>query len=85
MSLQYIIIVLDDAFDYTRHSMNSKRRFCSYRALVFWLFPNLRRRQRKPLPACLYDWVQASFPPTEDEEQFGDWEFSKFVYNEERL
>jgi len=22
--------------------------FCSYKVLIFWLFPNLHRRQRKP-------------------------------------
>ena len=27
--------------------------------------------------------VQAMFPPTDDEEEFANWQFSKFVYNED--
>ena len=38
-------------------------------------------REPKPLPACLYSYVQAMFLPTEAEEEFADWEFGKFVYD----
>jgi len=75
--------LVDDLFDEKAHSLNTKKRFCSYRFLVFWLFPDIKKGERRPLPACLYDWVQATFPPTEDEEEFAEWMFSKFVYNED--
>ena len=70
-------------FDEERHSENTKKRFCAYRFLVFWLYPNIKRRQRRPLPACLYACIQAMFPPTDDEEEFADWQFSEFVYGDE--
>lgn len=74
---------LEDMFDETRHDANSKSRFCAYRFLVFWLYPDIKRGERRPLPACLYSFVQATFPPTDNEEEFADWQFSKFVYGEE--
>ena len=68
-------------FDEEAHDQNAKKRFCFYRAIVMWLYPGLRRKERKPLPACLYSYIQALFPPTDDEEQFAEWQFSKFAYN----
>ena len=66
----------------TTEVQRKKQRLCAYRNLIFWFYPTIRRKQRKPLPSCLYSLVRAMFPPTDNEEDFADWEFSKFVYNE---
>lgn len=67
----------------TVHSEATKGRFCSSRNLVFWLFPDINRKECRPLPACLYSWVQATFSPTDDQEEYADWQFSQFVYGQE--
>lgn len=74
------MFLTDDMFDVELHDGNAKNRFCSYRALVMWLYPQVKKKERLPLPACLYSYIQAAFPPTDDEETFADWQFSKFVY-----
>ena len=58
---------------------------CSYRELVFWIFTDLQRKERRPLPSCLVLKVRATFPPTEDEELFADWVFKGFVYGDLEL
>jgi len=49
---------------------------------VFWLFPDNKKGERRLQPACLSEWVQATFFPVENDEEFEDWMFRKFVYNE---
>lgn len=73
-------MILDDLFpaNPTEADKKRKQRFCSYRILVFWMNPELKRRQRRPLTACLYSLVQARYPPTDDEELFADWRFSEY-------
>ena len=56
-----------------------KKRFCAYRNIVFYLYAGLKRRERHPLPACVYSYIQARFPPTDNEEDFADWRFSEFI------
>ena len=56
-----------------------KERFCAYRNIVFYLYPGLKRREPHPLPACVYSYIQAQFPPTDNEEDFADWRFSNFI------
>lgn len=43
---------------------SAKKRFCSYRNLTFWLNPGIKKKQRTPLPACLYSYIQRKFPPS---------------------
>lgn len=64
----------------TEADQQKKKRFCAYRNLIFWFYPGIKRRERKPLSACLYAYIQARFPPTQNEEDFADHEFSKFTY-----
>ena len=63
----------------TEADIKKKRRFMGYRLLAFWLHPDMKRKQRKPLPACLYNFVHCKYPPTDNEEDFADWRFSEFV------
>lgn len=56
-----------------------QRRFSAYRAMVFWAFPNIRRKERRPLPSCLYMQIRAQYPPTLDDEEFADHIFTKFI------
>ena len=78
-----LYLVLHDLFDSEKHNENVSKRFCSYRLFVFWIFPEIKRKERRPLPACLYSSVQAMFPPTDNEEEFAEWQFSEFVYGED--
>ncbi|XP_067948807.1 uncharacterized protein [Watersipora subatra] len=48
--------------------INEQKRLCAYRSLIFWAYPSLKRGERKPLPACIYAYVRALFPSTDDEE-----------------
>ena len=61
---------------------NSRKRLCAYRGLVFWLSSEVRRKERIPLPSCLVSMVRATFPPTENEEEFADYVFAGFCYGE---
>ena len=38
---------------------NDQKRLSAYRSLVFWAYPELRRGDRRPLPACTYLFVRA--------------------------
>jgi hypothetical protein len=55
-----------------------QRRLSAYRSLVFWTYPDIKKRQRYPLPSCVYGMVRAMFPPTDNEEEFADWVFSEY-------
>lgn len=78
----YILFLTDEIFpeNPTEADLMKKKRFCAYRNLVFWFYPGIKKRVRKPMSACLYAYIQARFPPTENEEDFADNEFSKFTY-----
>lgn len=54
-------------------------RIAAYRSLVFWAFPYIRKKQRKPLPSCIYMLVRAMYPPTEDDELFAEYDFTQYV------
>jgi len=47
--------------------------------MIYWMYPELKRKQRKPLPACLYSLIQAKFPPVVNEELFADYRFSEYI------
>ena len=55
-----------------------KKRFRSYLSMAYWLYPELKKGQRKPLPACIYAYIQKRFPPTENDDDFNDWRFSDY-------
>ncbi|XP_067941085.1 uncharacterized protein [Watersipora subatra] len=58
-----------------------QRRLCAYRSLVFWTYPTgLRRGERRPLPACMYNMVQAAYPGTEDEDEYADMAHTEFEF-----
>ena len=80
VSSQYRCI-LDDMFSANPSVAQrmAKNRFCGYRNVVFWLYPGLRRRERKPLPACVYKYIQNKFPPTENDIDAMGWRFSDFT------
>lgn len=59
--------------------INAQRRMCSYRSLIFWTFPDIRRRERRPLPACVYGMVRAAFPAEEDEELWADLQHTLYA------
>lgn len=79
--LQQVSFVSDEIFpvEPTAADLKKKQRFCGYRVMIFWLYPKLKRRQRRLLSACLTSFIQARFPPTANEEDFADWLFSEFV------
>ena len=82
ISIQIVSIqIADDLFPVnpTGADINKKKRFSSYRIFIYWLYPELKRRQRQPLSACLYGLIHARFPPTDNEEIFADWRFSKYA------
>ena len=66
------IVLVDNIFPFGEPSPNAQKRLCAYRNLVFWLMPQIRRGERRPLPACLVSKIRALFPPTDDEEEFAD-------------
>lgn len=58
-----------------------QRRLCAYRSLVFWTYPTgLRRGERRPLPACVYNMVRAAYPGTEDEDEYADMAHTEFEF-----
>ena len=56
---------------------------CAYLELAFWLMPQIRRSERRPLPACLVSKIRALFPATDNEEEFADYVFNGFCYGDE--
>ncbi|XP_067931047.1 uncharacterized protein [Watersipora subatra] len=62
----------NNLFPFGEPSPNARKRLCAYRNLVFWLMPQIRRGERRPLPACLVSKIRALFPPTDDEKEFAD-------------
>lgn len=75
--------IVEDLFPInpTNEDLQRKKRFCGYRIMIYWLYPELKRKQRRPLPACLYSYIQARFPPVDNEELFADWRFSEYADN----
>lgn len=56
----------------------AKKRFCGYRNITFWLNPGIKKRQRVPLPACVYAFIQVKFPPTTDGDLNCTYNFTKY-------
>ena len=81
LNIQYLLLILEDLFPGA--STNLRKRLCSYRSMVFWCWPDIRRGERRPLPSCLVHMIRATFPPTEDEEQYAEWQFKGFCYADE--
>lgn len=61
-----------------RKRVNAQKRLCAYRALIFWTYPDIRRRERRPLPSCIYAMVRAMFPSEQDEEIWADLQHTVF-------
>ena len=60
-------------------------RLCAYREIAFWIYTDLQRKERRPIPSCLVLKVRATFPPTDGEELFADWQFKGFIYGDLEL
>jgi hypothetical protein len=60
---------------------NARKRLCAYRQMVFWCWPGIKRKERRPLPACLVALIRQKFPPTDDEEEFADFVWKDFSYD----
>lgn len=56
-----------------------QQRLAAYRSMIFWTYPDIKKKERRPLPSCLYMLIRAMFPPTDDEELFADFIFTKFI------
>ena len=56
-----------------------QQRLAAYRSITFWSFPDIGKHNRRPLPACLYMMIRALYPPTDDEDEFADWDYSVFI------
>ena len=55
-----------------------QQRLAGYRAIVLHTWPYIPKKVRRPLSSCSYMLVRATYPPTDDEEQFAEHEFSVF-------
>ena len=53
----------------------------------FWCsgFSQVSEKENADLFPLACTPVQAMFPPTADEEEFSEWQFSKFVYDNEDI
>ena len=80
MKMAVINFFSEDRFpaNATHEQKMSKLRFCSTGMIIGWLYPDLKRGQHRPLPACMYSEIQQRFPPTDDEELFAGWRFSLY-------
>ena len=65
---EQIVPIAQLSQDEINKRINAQRRLSAYRALIFWTFPDIRRRDRRPLPSCVYGMVRAMYPSEEDEE-----------------
>ena len=67
----------------TQDDYRRKDRFSAYRSIVFWLFSGLKKRDRRALPACVYQYVRKKFPfinnNNDDDDEPDSLLFSKFV------
>ena len=61
------------------------RRHCAYRVIVLWIYIDIQSKERWPLPSCVVLKVRATFPPTDNQEEFADWPFSGFVYGDRNM
>ena len=57
---------------------NDQKRLSAYRSLVFWAYPELRRGDRRPLPACTYLFVRAMFNSL-DEDVWADYNHTVYA------
>lgn len=64
---------------------SQRKRLCSYRNLAFWIWSDLRRKERRPLPACVVRKVREKFPPSDEDEQCAEWVFKGFCYADVNL
>lgn len=58
---------------------NKQMRLAAYRMLIFHTYPDIRRKERRVLPSCVYLMVRAVFMPTASDEEFADYDFTKYV------
>ena len=59
--------------------INAQRRLAAYRSVIFWTYPDIKRRQRKPLPSCVYGMIRATYPSHEDEEIWADLQHTVYL------
>lgn len=79
----WLFCFVENLFPNAEPVTNAKNRLCSYRQMVFWCWPGIRRKERRPLPSCLVAYIRAKFPPTDNEEQFADFVWKDFSYGDE--
>lgn len=65
--------------DDIKHRINAQRRMCAYRSVIFWTYPDIRRRQRKPIPSCVYLMIRSMYPNVDNEEIWADLEHTIYV------
>lgn len=58
---------------------HKQQRLAAYRSVTFWAHPDISRGVRRPLPSCVYMYIRALFPPTDNEEEFADFNFSIYI------
>lgn len=58
-----------------------QNRLAAYRALIFWTYPEIRKKERRPLPSCVYKMVRMKFSPSESDDELTNYDdvFTKYV------
>lgn len=59
--------------------VNAQHRMCAYRSLIFWTYPDIRKKERHPLPACIYRLIRDKFPITQGEEPCDDLQYTVYM------
>ena len=56
-----------------------QQRLAAYRSIIFWTFPEIRKKERRPLPSCIYMMVRACYFDTDSDEEFANHDFSIYI------
>ena len=59
--------------------INAQRCLAAYRSVIFWTYANIRKKQRKPPPSCVYGMIRALFPSDPDEELWADLQHTVYT------
>ena len=49
--------------------------------MAYWLYPELQKRERKPLTACKYAYIQKQFPPSDNNDNYQMAVFRVIIVN----
>lgn len=63
----------------TNQRIDAQRRLAAYRSVIFWTFPEMRRKERKPLLSCVYSMIRAMYPGHENEELWAELQHTVYV------